>query len=408
MTPIRQFLQFAGALFLAVALAGCNTHTVRSTAAEPVNAVPVAIPDELLLDVNVVVFDPGIDTLDPKRTTTTPGIRRAEGHYIASRLKETLDLSRQWAAVRVVPQSGREVDVTVSGKILESDGETLRIEATVEDATGQRWFTRTYEEKVSRFAYDIEIRRDQEPFQNVYARIANDMRDHLQRQEHAELRKVRATSELRFAQRFAPEAFGEYVTSDGRGRYELKRLPAENDPLLERIRRIRVRDQMFVDRLQEFYAEFDRDMTASYDDWRLESYSETETLRELKSQAVARTIGGALAVLGGILAQGSSSSVARSAGVVGIGAGAYMIKSGLDKNAEARIHTEALKELSESLNAEIQPQTIALTDRTVELSGTVEDQYRQWQALLEQIYLLETGQAAPAPARPADEQDLTN
>lgn len=408
MTPIRQFLQFVGTLLVAAVLSGCNTQTVRSTTAEPVNAVPVAIPDDLLLDVNVVVFDPGIDTLDPKRTTTTPGIRRAEGHYIASRLKETLDMSRQWAAVRVVPQTGREVDVTVSGKILESDGETLRIEATVEDATGQRWFTRTYEEKVSRFAYDIEIRRDQEPFQNVYARVANDMRDYLQRQELAELRQIRATSELRFAQRFAPEAFGEYVTSDGRGRYELKRLPAENDPLLERIRRIRVRDQMFVDRLQEFYAEFDRDMTASYDDWRLESYSETETLRGLKSQALARTLGGALAVLGGILAQGSSSSVARSAGVVGIGAGAYMIKSGLDKNAEARIHTEALKELSESLNAEIQPQTIALTDRTVELSGTVEDQYRQWQALLEQIYLLETGQAAPAPARPADEQDLTN
>ncbi|MCZ6892633.1 MAG: hypothetical protein O7H40_01130, partial [Gammaproteobacteria bacterium] len=75
--------------------------------------------------------------------------------------------------------------------------------------------------------------------------------------------------------------------------------------------------------------------------------------------------------------------------------GAYMFKSGLDKNAEARIHTEALKELSESLNAEIQPQTIALTDRTVELSGTVEEQYRQWQELLNQIYLIDTGQASP-------------
>ena len=84
-----------------------------------------------------------------------------------------------------------------------------------------------------------------------------------------------------------------------------------------------------------------------------------------------------------------------AAGVLGIGAGAYMFKSGLDKNAEARIHTEALKELSESLNAEIQPQTIALTDRTVELSGTVEEQYRQWQELLKQIYLIDTGQASP-------------
>lgn len=397
-------LRFAWVLTLVTLLAGCNTQTVRSTAAQPIDQTPTAIPDDLLLDVNVVVFDPGIETLDPKRTTTTPGIRRAEGHYVAARLKDTLETSRQWAAVRVVPEKGREVDVTVSGRILDSDGETLRIEATVEDATGAQWFTRTYEEKVSRFAYDAEIRRRQEPFQNVYTRVANDMRDYLQRQDHAELRRIRATSELRFAQRFAPEAFGDYVSADGRGRYELRRLPAEGDPLLERIRRIRVRDQMFVDRLQEFYDEFDRDMMASYDDWRLESYTETETLRDLKSQAVARTIGGALAVLGGILAQGSSSSVTRSAGVVGLGAGAYMIKSGLDKNAEARIHTEALKELADSLNAEIQPQTIALTDRTVELSGSVEEQYRQWQALLRQIYLLETGQAEPAP----DGEVITN
>ena len=388
-------LSTACSIVLLFVLTGCATQSVRSTAIVPINSMVESIPDDLLLDVNIAILDPGIENLDPKKTTTTPGIRRAEGHYIAERLKQTLETSRQWAAVRVVPEIGREVDVTVSGKILKSDGETLIIQITAKDATGHSWFTRTYNEKVSRFAYDAEIRRRQEPFQNVYNRVANDMREYLMRQDLTALGNIRTTSELRFAGRFAPEPFAEYFEVDSWGHYSIQRLPAENDPILQRVRQIRVRDEMFVDRLQDFYQEFDREMTASYDNWRLESYTETETLRELKSQALARTLGGALAVIGGILAQGSNSATARTAGVLGIGAGAYMFKSGLDKNAEARIHTEALKELSESLNAEIQPQTIALTDRTVELSGTVEEQYRQWQELLKKIYLIDTGQASP-------------
>ena len=383
-------------LYLSVAFAvtGCNTRTVRTTAIELVVAIAEPIPDDLLLDVNIAIFDAGINNLDPKRTTTTPGIRRAEGHYIAARLKQTLESTEQWGAVRVVPELGHEVDVEVWGTILKSDGETLEIEAMVQDSTGRPWFTRTYKEQVSRFAYDAEIRRRQEPFQNVYNRVANDMRDYLVRQELTALRNIRTVTELRFAERFAPEAFQDYVKVDSKGQYSVNGLPAENDPTLQRIRRIRVRDQMFVDRLQDFYGEFDSGMADSYDSWRLESYTETEALRELKSQALARKLGGALAVIGGILAQGSGNSAVRTAGVVGIGAGAYMFKSGLDKAAEARIHTAALKELSESLNAEIQPHTIALTDRTIELSGTVEEQYQQWQDLLQQIYRIETGQTS--------------
>ena len=382
----------------ALFIVGCNTQTVRSTAVEPLTATSETIPDELLLDIGIVIFDAGIDNLDPKRTTTTPGIRRAEGHYVAQRLKDTLEDAQQWGIVRVLPQKQTEFDVSISGKILRSDGETLKIQVAVQDATGSSWFTRIYEEKISRFAYDAEIRRQQEPFQNVYNRVANDMRDYLYRQDLARLQQIRATTELRFAQRFAPQVFADHLAVDSRGRFELKRLPADGDPVLQRIRRIRVRDQMFVDRLQDFYRQFDDDMVLSYDNWRQESFTETEALRELKSQALARTLGGALAVIGGILAQGSDSRTARSAGVLGIGAGAYMFKSGLDKSAEANIHTAALKELSLSLNAEVQPQTIALTDRTVELSGTVEEQYRQWQDLLQQIYLIETGQAQPEVA----------
>jgi len=385
-------------LFL-LATAGCSTQTIRTTTVEPIMSVVESIPDDLLLDVNVVIFDPGIDNLDPKRTTTTPGIRRAEGHYIASRLKQTLESAKQWGAIRIVPDRGHEVDVEVSGRILQSDGQTLEIEVRVQDSTNRPWFTRTYKEQVSRFAYDAEIRRRQEPFQNVYNRVANDMQKHLARQDLNALRRIRTVNELRFARRFALDAFSDYLDSDAKEHYSIKHVPAVNDPVLQRIRRIRVRDDMFLDRLQGFYRKFDRDMAISYDNWRLESYTETETLKELKSSAIARTVGGALAVVGGVLAQGSGSASARSAGALGIFGGALLFKSGLEKNAEARIHTEALKELADSLNSEIQPQTIALTDSTIELSGTVNEQYEQWENILQQIYLIETGQAPSNPAQ---------
>lgn len=386
-----------GAAFLVLLLAACNGQPVRNNPIESTRPAAQTIPSHLKLDVNVAIFDAGVDTLDPNRTTTTPGIRRAEAHYVPQRLKDTLEASREWGRVRVVPDATHIVDVMVSGKILESDGGNLKIEVQVDDARGDTWFRRTYSEAVNQFAYDLEIRRRQEPFQNVYTRVVNDMIEYLSRQELATLGAIRQISELRFAERFAPEAFSGYVSADSRGRYSLNRLPAESDPLLARVRNIRARDATFIDRLQDSYDAFDRNMAESYDHWRQETLLEAAAERELKNDALARTLGGALAVIGGILAQGSNNSAVRTAGVVGIGGGAVAVASGFEKRAEARIHTQAMKELSDSLNAEVQPQTIALTDRNIELTGTIEEQYNQWQGLLRQIYLLETGQANDLP-----------
>ena len=385
----RNVAVFAICLFL---LGGCGTQSVRTVPTKAPSTALAHIPGDLLLDVNIAIFDAGIENMDPRKTTTTPGIRRAEGHYVAQRLKSTLETSRQWGTVRVVPEAGRIVDVTVSGKILESDGRTLKIEVGVSDASGQQWFRRNYAQSVNRFAYDAEIRRRNEPFQNVYTQIANDMQDYLSQQELSRLRSLRGITELRFAELFAPQVFGEYLSRDSGGKVTLRRLPADGDPHLQRIRQIRARDQMFVDNLQGNYDAFDRNMTLPYDRWREQSLAEENAEKELKSQALTRKIGGALAVIGGILAQTSGNQAVRTAGVIGIGGGALAVKSGFDKSSEARIHTEAMKELSDSLNREVQPQTITLTDQTIELSGTVEQQYAQWQALLHKIYSLETGQ----------------
>ena len=79
-------------------------------------------------------------------------------------------------------------------------------------------------------------------------------------------------------------------------------------------------------------------------------------------------------------------------GAYAVGAGAYPLKSGFDKQAEARIHMEALEELGQSLENEVAPQVINLDDRTISLSGSVDEQYGQWREILADLYAAEVGQ----------------
>ena len=119
---------------------------------------------------------------------------------------------------------------------------------------------------------------------------------------------------------------------------------------------------------------------------------EAVALQELKAESTRRLVAGTVAILAGIAGAASGdSSTSRAAGNVAIIGGGYLLKSGLEKRNEAQIHVQALEELGMSLEAEITPQVIELEDRTVMLSGNVEDQYTQWREVLAEIYRTEIG-----------------
>ena len=148
---------------------------------------------------------------------------------------------------------------------------------------------------------------------------------------------------------------------------------------------------MFIDTVQDYYATYNRQMKLPYDSWREQSYFETITLRELEASSRRQFIAGAAAVLGGIAAASSGNYAAQTGGIVGVGAGAYLIKSGFDKRAEAQIHVAALEELGQSLENEVAPRVINLDDRTVTLTGNVEEQYSQWKQILADMYAADVG-----------------
>lgn len=384
-----------GLVAVAVFLSACATHTVKTTSYTPVVRDSQGVPEDLLLDVGVAMFDPGLDELDgDQEELTNHQVRVAESRYAPYLLAETLQRSANWGIVRLMPNHSSPMDVYITGTILESNGESMRMRVHVADSTGKDWYTKVYDQEISQFSYDPSQRQQSDPFQILYNNIANDLlvwkKNNITDEEVVEIRTI---SEILFARRFSPDVFDPYLTTSRNGIYQINSLPADSDPVLERIRDIRERDFMFIDTIQDYYATYVRQMRLPYDSWREQSYHETITLRELEASAKRRFIAGAVAVVGGLAAATQGSNYATQAGgAFGVGAGAYLIRSGFDKRAEARIHMEALEELGQSLENEVAPQVINLDDRTITLTGSVEEQYEQWREILADLYAAEVGQ----------------
>ena len=67
------------------------------------------------------------------------------------------------------------------------------------------------------------------------------------------------------------------------------------------------------------------------------------------------------------------------------------------------MHSDSLKQLGESFQAEVQPMVVEVEGRTLQLKGTAEEQYHEWRRLLKELYENETGTPVqtPAAAEPA-------
>mgnify|MGYP001032555421 CR=1 FL=1 len=401
-----------GALACALAgvLAACVTsETLPLPKIQPVQAT-TQIPDAELLDVGVHLFDTNIpeklkddeEALAKKRIY--PEVRNAEAGYIPGLLRTTLESSGQWGAVRIAPAKAI-VDVTVDGRIIESTGAQLALAITVTDSIGRVWIAdKTYEGEADLGSYKTDAAlRARDPFQNVYSQIANDMLAARTALASGDLRDIRRVTGLRFAADFAPEAAGGYLATDTQGLRHVARLPAVDDPLMARIERIRERDLAMIDTVNGYYGNFADAIADSYGNFRRVSQEEIEKEDRARASARTRTVLGAAAVLASVLipdqcASGDYTcrnvqSAARTAGAIGGVAG---VMSGIRKYSEAKVHAEALKELADTFRAEAVPQVVEVEGRTLKLTGSAEQQYDEWRALLRQIHAEETGGAAAA------------
>jgi len=349
------------------------------------------LPESTLLDIGIARLQDGLELTD-EDDAVFPEIRFAEAVYFANQLAKVLEKSGGWGAVRVIPNSDIVVDLYVTGTILHSDGETLALRVQVTDSSGRQWFAEEYRQTVGKYAYDQRLRSLGDPFQNLFVSIANAMLDHREKLSDQQAQRLRQLSELRFAKLFSPEAFNSYVKEKANGTLTLERLPATDDSLLQRVEKIRQRDYLYIDSMQDYYDEFSQRMHFPYQDFRRSSFDSVVKARQLKKQGNRQLIAGVGAVLAGIYGRSQAETAAVSdASTITAISGGYLVKSGLNKKQQAATYTEAVAEMGSSLEAEIAPRVIALEDQTITLSGSVQAQYQQWQQLLQQIFQQERG-----------------
>lgn len=385
---ILQYFRVTAGLALMTLAAGLNAgiDKVTSTTVQPLKTPSSPIPAEALLDVGIPPFNDGLDLTDDD-DTVFPEVRYAESIYFANQLAKFMERSGGWGAIRVTPNSDVVMDLYVEGKILQSDGETLDLEVRAYDTSGKQWLDKEYKHVTGKYAYDRRLRNLGDPFQNLFTEIANDLLGLREQISHERALRLRQISELRFARDFSPEAFDEHISQERSGELKIARLPAENDSILQRVRKIRERDYLYVDTMQDYYDSFSRQMHLPYQDFRRASYDSVVKARQLRKQANRRMIAGFGAIIAGIYGRTQADSRLQSdAGMATAAVGGYLLKSGLDRKQESAEHTEAVAEMGSSLEAEIVPQVIELEDRTITLTGSVQAQYQQWRELLHRIY----------------------
>ena len=204
------------------------TQACTSTEIVTANSTPAVqsteqIPYELLMDIGILPLNPNLGQANEQdsKNMVIPDVRKAESRFMAYQLKDTLELTGNWGAVRVVPNDQQAMDVLVSGKILQSHGEELQLQVIARDATGRAWFNKKYENKASKYSYRKTTRARIDPFQAIYNRIANDLLETMQEFTPEERARIRLVNELRFARRMSQDAFEGHLSNDGKGNYTM-------------------------------------------------------------------------------------------------------------------------------------------------------------------------------------------
>jgi len=312
------------------------------------------------LEIGVVVFDDGIR--NPDARDARDKLRSVESRLVATALRDILSESGQWGAVRVLPAASQFAALTITGEIIHSDGRDLVLAIQAVDASNRVWFADQF--RGSAGAADYQDARS-EPFRPLFVAMANRLLAAAAALPTGYLLRLNDIAALRYAAELAPDAFAAYLTEVD-GRIELQRLPAETDPMLRRITRIRNQEALFIDTVDEQYVDLGLELGSTYRLWRQSSLEQAEYLESYTQRASGRAL---KADQGSFAAMQQVYSTYRS----------------------VRIQEQDLFELATGFDNETAPTVLETGENVVRLSGTLEQQYAEWRAILARIIRLEQG-----------------
>ena len=348
----------------------------------------IELPPEELLDIGILLFDPNIP--EEEDDFIFPEIRKAEARYMPFHLKKTLQDTGFWGGVWVLPEISEAIDLIVTGRIEVSDGLDISIRIGVWDITGKEWINKVYSSTIAQSSYSKRRDLTQDPYQNVYNKIANDLVKIKQQFKTEELERISEIGDIRFAAELIPNVYNEYLVKNKNNIYQAQRLPDDDDAIMQRVYNIQEREFLLLDTLNEYYAQLYENISQPYEDWRKLSREDMITYQELKKSARTRQLLGAAALLGAIASDGDSraSSTMRQMAIYG---GMEAMRSGFGKASEAKIYKESMKELGTAFDSQAEPLIIELEGQTIRLTGNAQEKFLEWRKLLKQIYIDETG-----------------
>ena len=349
------------------------------------------IPYEELLDVGIMLFDPNIPVKEDPMIFAE--IRKAEARYMPYHLKKTLESMGHWGGVWVLPEQSKAIDLIIVGRIEKSDGLDVKLKIGVWDIAGKQWVNKTYESNIAKSSYSKRRDLSQDPYQNIFNKIANELLEIKKSKTRDELIQLSRMGEIRFASELIP-VYDDYISKSKNNIYSLDRLPSEEDAIMQRILEVQEREFLLLDTLNEYYGQLYENLSQPYEDWRKLSREDMITYEELQRSARTRKILGVVALAGALATDGDSraSSTMRQMAVYG---GIEAMRSGFATASEAKIYQESLKESGADFDAQAQPLVIELEGQTIRLTGTAEEKFQEWRRLLEEIYIDETGFIIP-------------
>ncbi|MEQ3639162.1 MAG: hypothetical protein ABNH03_05320 [Alteromonas sp.] len=352
----------------------------------------------IFMDVAVPVFDPGfpterdggIDYDEIEEEGIWPQVRRLEANRFAVATKEALGKTKSFGSINVTPDASALADVYVLGIINYSDTETVEIGVKVMDAKNTVWGEEEFEYRVSEGWYRDAMSRGENPNGPVFDDIAKFVYGLLKEKSEAYKKEVQTISDLRYAQMYSPESFGQYLEQGRRGTIELVSAPSESDPMLRRVRAIQAKDEQFIDSLQETYDSFWVTTEEAYRKYQKETLPEAKKIRELEAERTTKQVTAGLFAVASVLLGSNSSSTAGQVAAAGAGIAAIgSLSQAIQTNKELHAQRDLFDEMGQNLDIQVADQIVEIDNQRIELQGTASEQYYQLRAKLKDIYDME-------------------
>ena len=381
---MRYFL-FAGLISVAFWATGCQTTEIFTSSAST-SSEPVVPRVDVQPDLHIGLFE-----IDGNK----PPISQVDAFHIPHQLTRRLRESGFWSSVQITPTASYTADFFLWGEVVKGTAQRLELNVALYDASGATWLEKRFVGKADRSHDELAA---VSPFHSMLDQITREVNQAIATKLNPiSWKMIRQISSIRFARGLAPDAFEDYLEIDSKGIAQLTRLPADDDPMMDRVERIRSREESLIASMDAYYGKALDEINPSYLEW--QNYAARESHKQQK-YARRSWLDGALLIAGELTNAGAMFVDSfEGEDKEGDADGVTLADRGYEQGkAWSRGYGQRASELEQRLarsehlaSVEMEPYVIEVEGTTERLTGTAIEQYAQWRVLLAKIYAKEVG-----------------